>query len=89
MLHFCLLDNYQPLISPMVVLGTLKAASDVLEKRGNIYSSRPRNIMGSVAILISHPAKSLTFWFIGENFSLVECEELVCHMVQDGGIGEL
>ncbi|KAJ3576560.1 hypothetical protein NP233_g352 [Leucocoprinus birnbaumii] len=32
--------------TPIVVLGTLKAATDVLEKRGNIYSSRPRNIMG-------------------------------------------
>ncbi|KJA17919.1 hypothetical protein HYPSUDRAFT_169845 [Hypholoma sublateritium FD-334 SS-4] len=29
----------------VVVLGTIKAATDLLEKRGSIYSSRPRNIM--------------------------------------------
>ncbi len=33
---------------PLVVLGSLKAATDILDKRGNIYSSRPRNIMGLV-----------------------------------------
>ncbi|KXN84134.1 Fumitremorgin C synthase [Leucoagaricus sp. SymC.cos] len=32
--------------TPIIVLGSLKAATDILEKRGNIYSSRPRNIMG-------------------------------------------
>lgn len=31
--------------TPVIVLGTHKAASDLLEKRGNIYSSRPRNII--------------------------------------------
>jgi len=44
----------QLLISPIVVLGTIKAATDVLEKRGNVYSSRPRNILGLAAILITH-----------------------------------
>lgn len=37
---------------PLIVLGSLKAATDILDKRGNIYSSRPRNIMGSANILI-------------------------------------
>jgi hypothetical protein len=32
----------------MIVLGSLQAATDILDKRGNIYSSRPRNIMGLV-----------------------------------------
>ncbi|KAF9454479.1 cytochrome P450 [Macrolepiota fuliginosa MF-IS2] len=32
--------------TPIIVLGSLQAATDVLDKRGNIYSSRPRNIMG-------------------------------------------
>ncbi|KDR69262.1 hypothetical protein GALMADRAFT_256096 [Galerina marginata CBS 339.88] len=31
----------------LVVLGTIKAATDLLDKRGSIYSSRPRNIMAS------------------------------------------
>ncbi|CAA7271157.1 unnamed protein product [Cyclocybe aegerita] len=31
--------------TPVVVLGTIKAATDLLDKRGSIYSSRPRNIM--------------------------------------------
>ncbi|KAF8875598.1 cytochrome P450 [Gymnopilus junonius] len=31
----------------VVVLGTVKAATDLLDKRGSIYSSRPRNIMAS------------------------------------------
>lgn len=28
------------------VLGTVKVATDLLEKRGSVYSSRPRNIIG-------------------------------------------
>ncbi|KAF9549831.1 cytochrome P450 [Agrocybe pediades] len=42
---------YGPIISfyqgrtPVVVLGTIKAATALLDKKGNIYSSRPRNIM--------------------------------------------
>ncbi|KAF8888916.1 cytochrome P450 [Gymnopilus junonius] len=31
----------------IISLGTIKAATDLLEKRSGIYSSRPRNIMGS------------------------------------------
>ncbi|TFK34081.1 cytochrome P450 [Crucibulum laeve] len=31
--------------TPVIVLGSLKAATDLLDKRGNIYSSRPRNIV--------------------------------------------
>jgi hypothetical protein len=34
-----------------IVLGSLQAATDILDKRGNIYSSRPRNIMGLVSII--------------------------------------
>ncbi|KAF9537942.1 cytochrome P450, partial [Agrocybe pediades] len=43
--------RYGPVMSfyrgstPVVVLGTLKAATDFLEKKGGIYSSRPRNIL--------------------------------------------
>ncbi|KAF9481944.1 cytochrome P450 [Pholiota conissans] len=42
---------YGPVVSTfqgktvVIVLGTIKAATDLLEKRGRIYSSRPRNIM--------------------------------------------
>ncbi|KAF7798027.1 hypothetical protein EIP86_009239 [Pleurotus ostreatoroseus] len=32
--------------TPVIVINTAKAAWDLLEKRGEIYSSRPRNIMG-------------------------------------------
>ncbi|TFK72866.1 cytochrome P450 [Pluteus cervinus] len=32
--------------TPVIVLGTLKASLDLLEKRGGIYSDRPRNIVG-------------------------------------------
>ncbi|KAK7044096.1 hypothetical protein VNI00_007812 [Paramarasmius palmivorus] len=44
---------YGPVVSfflgstPVVVLGTAQAAWDLLEKRGDIYSSRPRNIMAN------------------------------------------
>ncbi|KAF4615654.1 hypothetical protein D9613_012488 [Agrocybe pediades] len=44
--------RYGPVISfyqgrtLVVVLGTFKAATDLLEKRGGTYSNRPRNIMG-------------------------------------------
>ncbi|KAH9484588.1 Cytochrome P450 monooxygenase 58 [Psilocybe cubensis] len=31
--------------TPVIVLGTIKAATDLLEKKGGIYSSRPRSIM--------------------------------------------
>ncbi|KAF9053352.1 cytochrome P450 [Panaeolus papilionaceus] len=31
--------------TPVLVLGSIKAATDLLEKRGGIYSSRPRSIM--------------------------------------------
>lgn len=33
--------------TPYIVLGSAQAAYDLLEKRGNIYSGRPRFIMGS------------------------------------------
>ncbi|KAF9442694.1 cytochrome P450 [Macrolepiota fuliginosa MF-IS2] len=45
-------QEFGPIISAVlgntniVVLGTLKAATDLLEKRGSIYSSRARNIIG-------------------------------------------
>ncbi|KAJ7082888.1 cytochrome P450 [Mycena belliarum] len=32
--------------TPVIVLGTVEAAHDLLEKRGDIYSGRPRNIVG-------------------------------------------
>ncbi|KAG6868218.1 hypothetical protein C0993_006081 [Termitomyces sp. T159_Od127] len=31
--------------TPVIVLGTAEAASDLLEKRGDIFSGRPRSIM--------------------------------------------
>jgi len=34
--------------SILIVLGKMKQAVDLLEKRGGIYSSRPRNIMACV-----------------------------------------
>ncbi|KAJ6553462.1 cytochrome P450 [Mycena vulgaris] len=43
---------YGPVVSfylgrtPVIVLGTVQAAHDLLEKRGEIYSGRPRNIVG-------------------------------------------
>ncbi|KAF8999598.1 cytochrome P450 [Cyathus striatus] len=33
--------------TPSIVLNSVKTATDLLEKRGSIYSSRPRNIIGS------------------------------------------
>lgn len=76
-----------------LVLGSLKAATDILEKRGNIYSSRPRNIMGSVfdktfPVIILFE-KFICFVLIEGNFFRVACEELECLMAHDGGIGEL
>ncbi|KAJ7470933.1 cytochrome P450 [Mycena latifolia] len=44
--------RYGPVISfylgrtPVIVLGTAEAAHELLDKRGEIYSGRPRNIMG-------------------------------------------
>ncbi|KAJ3516999.1 hypothetical protein NLJ89_g781 [Agrocybe chaxingu] len=32
--------------TPVIILNSIKAAIDLLEKRGNIYSSRPRHIVG-------------------------------------------
>jgi len=32
-------------VDPTPVLGTVEAATDLLEKRGDIYSSRPPNIL--------------------------------------------
>ena len=36
-----------------LVVNNMKSAYDLLDKRGEIYSSRPRNIMGYVTIFPS------------------------------------
>ncbi|KAJ8495281.1 hypothetical protein ONZ45_g12935 [Pleurotus djamor] len=51
--------EYGPVVSlfmgstPVIVLGTAQAAWDLLEKRSDIYSSRPRLIMGYAASVVT------------------------------------